>query len=172
MRKYMFHIKKCGSRLCGICKPPCLPSDTFEKIKFLPDPMTGEEGHYKSFSEVYGCATSEKYCPSTAASPKCKKTLPFASNLRHVTNLDMMLECESWRLLYSQKKLTVRERTELEKALSDYVYTCGASLQDMELTGKLNEVYVRDVSCADPIEKLYSETSINDHSEKRPNSLQ
>ena len=47
------------------------------------------------------------------------------------------------------------ERTELEKVLSDYVYTCGASLQDMELTGKLNEVYVRDVSCADPIEKLY-----------------
>ena len=26
---------------------------------------------------------------------------------------------------------------------------------DMELTGKLNKVYVRDVSCADPIEKLY-----------------
>ena len=49
----------------------------------------------------------------------------------------------------------MRERTELEKALSDYVYTCGASLQDMELTGKLNEVYVRDVSCANPIEKLY-----------------
>ena len=54
-------------------------------------------------------------------------------------------ECESWRLLYSQKKLTVCERTELEKALSDYVYTCGASLQEMELTGKLNEVYVQDV---------------------------
>ena len=29
MRKYMFQIKKCGSRLCGICKFPCLPSDTF-----------------------------------------------------------------------------------------------------------------------------------------------
>ena len=97
MRKYMFQIKKCRSRLCGICKPPCLPSDTF---KSLPDPMTGEEGHYKSFSEVYGCATSEKDCPSAAASPKCKKTLPFASNLRHVTNVGMMLqceECESWR---------------------------------------------------------------------------
>ena len=35
MCKYMFQIKKCGSRLCSICKPPCLPSDTFEKIKFL-----------------------------------------------------------------------------------------------------------------------------------------
>ena len=49
----------------------------------------------------------------------------------------------------------MRERTELKKALNDYVYTCGASLQDMEWTGKLNEVYVRDVTCGDPIEKLY-----------------
>ena len=31
--------------------------------------------------------------------------------------------------------------------------TCSASLQDM--TGKLNKFYVRDVSCADHIEKLY-----------------
>ena len=54
MRKYMFQIKKCGSRHGGVCKPPCLPSDTFEKIKFLPDLMTGEEEHYKSFSELYG----------------------------------------------------------------------------------------------------------------------
>lgn len=82
-RKYVFQIKKCGSSTCTICKPPHLPSDIFEQIKFLPDPMPGEEGHYKSFSEVYGSSTSEKHCPSVATPARQKKTLPFASNLRH-----------------------------------------------------------------------------------------
>ena len=35
------------------------------------------------------------------------------------------------------------------------MYTCSASLQDLKLDPPLNEVYVRDVTCADHIEKLY-----------------
>ena len=158
LRKYMFQIKKCGSSACAICGPPCLPPEKFNQIKFLPDPMPGEAGHYKSFSEVYGTKTTEAHCPSAAKTAKRRKTLPFSSNLRHVKNVDMMLqceECESWRLLYSQKRLALKERTELEKALDDFVYSCGASLQDLDLPGKLGDVYVRDVTCGDPIEKLY-----------------
>ena len=70
--------------------------------------------------------------------------LPFSSNLKHVKNVDMMLqceECESWRLLYSQKKLTHRERTQLE--------------EDLDLTGKVADVYVRDIVCGKPIQKIY-----------------
>ena len=51
-------------------------------------------------------------------------------------------ECESWRLLYSQKRLALKECTELEKALDDFVYSCDASLQDLDLPGKLGDVEI------------------------------
>ena len=47
-RHYFFDIKKCGDSVCTICKPPRLPSDMFAKVHHFPDPMPGEEGHYKS----------------------------------------------------------------------------------------------------------------------------
>ena len=62
-------------------------------------------------------------------------------------NVDMMLECEHcglWRLLYSQQKLTKKER---EVALANFSITCGAPFQDLELHGKLVNVYVCDVTC-------------------------
>ena len=68
-----------------------------------------------------------------------RKTLPFASSLRHVKNVDMMLECEHcvlWRLLYSQKKLSWKEREELEETLADFMFTCGAPFQELNLPGK------------------------------------
>ena len=38
----------------------------------------------------------------------------------------------------------------------DDVYTCGVQLQDLQLDDqRLREVYVRDISCYEPIEKLY-----------------
>jgi len=107
-RKYLFQIKKCGSSSCSICKPPKLPSDVFQTISFIPDPVPGDEGHYKCFSDVYGTDTTEEHCPSLKKPNKRRKTLPFSSNLTHVKNVDMMLqyeECDSWRLLYSQHKL-------------------------------------------------------------------
>ena len=43
----------------------------------------------------------------------------------------------------------------LQAALSDVTYTCGAQIQDLQLSGKLAEVYARDVRCYEPIKKLY-----------------
>ena len=48
-----------------------------------------------------------------------------------------------------------KEREELEEALADFTFTCGAPLQELHLAGKLAEVYVKDISCEDPIERLY-----------------
>lgn len=52
-RHYFFDIKKCGDEDCDICLPPRLPRDRFSLIDHLPDPMPGNDGHYKSFSEVF-----------------------------------------------------------------------------------------------------------------------
>ena len=60
-----------------------------------------------------------------------------------------------WRLLYSKFKLTKKERTDLQAAMEDIPFTCGAPLQDLDLPGRLGEVYTRELSCGEPIEKLY-----------------
>ena len=60
-----------------------------------------------------------------------------------------------WRLLYCKTKLKKTQRTSLESLLDNYSYTCGSSLQDMELPEPFSEVYVRNINCYDPIEKLY-----------------
>ena len=70
----------------------------------------------------------------------------------------MMLECEEcgmWRLLYAKSKLSVGERTALQQVLDKWLFTCGAQLQDLNLTGCLADVYVREMSCNEPIERLY-----------------
>ena len=64
-------------------------------------------------------------------------------------------ECAMWRLLYSKFKLTKKERTDLQAAIEDVSFTCGAPLQDLQLPGHLSEVYARQLSCGEPIEKLY-----------------
>ena len=61
-RHYMFCIKKCGKAECKICTPVRLPASVFEQIHFIPDPVpdSGKE-HYRSFSDLYGTPTIEKY---------------------------------------------------------------------------------------------------------------
>lgn len=60
-----------------------------------------------------------------------------------------------WRLLYSRYKLTRQEKAQLQFAIEDLSFTCGAPLQDLNLPGRLNDVYTRQLQCEEPIEKLY-----------------
>ena len=39
--------------------------------------------------------------------------------------------------------------------LDNYSYTCGFSLQDIELPQPFREVYIRNINCYEPIEMLY-----------------
>ena len=157
-RHYSFQIKKCGSLTCTICKPVRLPKEVFDSLHVLPDPVPGEDGHYKSFENLLGTKTDERHRPSLQRTPKRKKTLPFSASVQHVKNVDLMLQCDEcgmWRLLYSKLKLTKKERADLEVAVEDVSFSCGASLQDLELPGRLDNVYTRELSCGEPIEKLY-----------------
>lgn len=60
-----------------------------------------------------------------------------------------------WRLPYSRFKLTRKERADLQVAIDDISFTCGALLHDLQLPGRLSKVYTRELSCGEPIEKLY-----------------
>ena len=157
-RHYSFQIKKCDSETCDTCKPVRLPKEVFDSLQVLPDPVLGEDGHHKTLDDVLGTETDESHRPSLQKTPKRRKTLPFSASIQHVRNVDLMLQCDEcamWRLLYSKFKLTKKERTDLQVAIEDISFTCGAPLQDLQLPECLSEVYTRELSCGEPIEKLY-----------------
>ena len=107
---------------------------------------------------IYGPATSEEHRPSLQIPPARSKTLPFTASVQHARNTNMMIqckECELWHLIYSKYKLTASERAQLNDALADFTYTCGASLSDLDLSGHLAEVCIRNLHCYDSLEKLY-----------------
>ena len=49
----------------------------------------------------------------------------------------------------------MQEVSDLQSILDDISYTCGTTFDDLELPGRLTNVFVKDHNCADSIEKLY-----------------
>jgi len=140
-RHYFFSIKKCGEPACTICHPPrCSPED-FEQLYHLPDPIPGEDLHYKSFEELYGKKTTEDHRPSLKdAKMKTKKgkmkikkdkhNMPFCPSAIRAKNVGIAvtcIECEKPRLLFSAKKLSEKDKTILQGFLDTIFYTCGMS---------------------------------------------
>ena len=158
-RHYHFTVKKCGQPSCSICKPVCMPKELFDQLHHLPDPIPGQDGHYKSFSEIFGMSTTEEFRPSLQAKKSKQKTLPFTASVQHVRNANIMIQCEEctmWRLVYSKFKLTASERKILQTVLDDFTYTCGAQLQDLGLEGRLKDnVEMRIIRCYETVERLY-----------------
>ena len=77
--------------------------------------------------------------------------------MQHVKNSQLMVqctECSMWRLIFSKFKLTREDRTYLQTLLKEFEYSYGASLRDLELTDKFDNVEIRDHNCHDPIEIL------------------
>lgn len=86
------------------------------------------------------------------------KSLGFYANQQHVKNVEVVVqceECEMWRLLYCRHKLSIQDRTTLRSILDETSYTCGASLDDLDLPDRLAGVCVQDHCCYDIVEKLY-----------------
>ena len=61
---YTFGILKCGKSSCSICKLVRLPSHVFGRLRHLPHPVPGEDGHYLPFSEVFKMNTTGEFHPS------------------------------------------------------------------------------------------------------------
>lgn len=49
----------------------------------------------------------------------------------------------------------MQEVADLQSILDDVSYTCGTTFDDLDLPGRLTNVFVKDHSCADSIENLY-----------------
>jgi len=75
---YSFQIKKCGSESCSVCGPIRLPKPVFDQLHFLPDPVPGEDGHYKGFKDLLGTKTDGTHRPSLQKASKRTKLFPSA----------------------------------------------------------------------------------------------
>ena len=141
-----------------LCKPVRLPSDIFSKLIHLPFPVPSTDGHYQPFIEAYNKpSSSEEHRPS-AFTKRPRRSVPIPTSVQHAKNTNLMVQCEEcamWRLVYAEKKLSVQLRKRLEKKLHFYTFSCGATFADLELEDDFTLVYVQDISCDDPIEKLY-----------------
>ena len=122
----------------------------FKKLRHIPFPVLGDDGHYLPFAEVFTSekGNTEEYRPSykghTQPLPKksCRTMLQCS-------------ECKLWRLIFSKYKLKKVERDQLEVLLINIMYTCGATLKVLDLPAVYEFVHVRDPDCIDHIEKLY-----------------
>ena len=95
-KHYFFSIKKCGEPTCTICRPPRCSSEDFEKLHQLPDPISGEDLHYKSFEELYGKQTTKDHreCKNkNKENYKTKHTMPFCPSAAHARNVGFTVNC-------------------------------------------------------------------------------
>ena len=165
-RHYFFEVRKCGESLCTMCLQLQLPDDVYARVSDFPDPVMKDDGHCRSFTEVFGSATSEEHRPSLQKRAQKEKTLPFYPSVQHVKNCGLMLmcdECAMWRLVYSKRKLNTEERQQLDSALSGLSFSCGSPLQDAPIPEELADiVYVKKLRCNDQVETLYYSANYTD----------
>jgi len=132
-------------------------SERFKEIHFLPNPMNGPNDHYVPFADAYGTSTTENDHPSLIQRRKIK-TLTYFPSEQHAHKTGVLVqcdECDKWRLLFSKRKLTARQRNELEGIIADVSYSCDATTDDLILPDTLKSVAIRSHNCSDPNEKIY-----------------
>lgn len=166
VRHYSFQVKKCGADVCefGVCRPPRLPLEEFQQLTWLPDPMPDAErpGHYKTYSELKGKATSGEHRPSLQTKAThdaavleqqgCPNSFLTAQRVRGTVECK---ECQKPRCFYSRTMLSDGERAELQHVREELEYSCGSPLlpADHPLREK---VFVRiGIRCADPVSLQY-----------------
>ena len=156
--RYLFQTKKCGKPECTTCKPVRMDPNVFSFLHYLPNPVPGPDDHYKSFEEIYGQSQALIEKHRSSLQQRKKRATSFSPSQQHVKKVGLLLQCEEcdkWRLIFCKYKLSVQEVSELQSILEDVSYTCGTTFDNLELPGRLTNVFVKDHSCADTIEKLY-----------------
>ncbi|VDI31898.1 Hypothetical predicted protein [Mytilus galloprovincialis] len=69
-----------------------------------PEPLNCDK--YKSFDQLYGKPTSEKYRPSLVGKPSSEHGLPFSPSSQYAKNVEMVVlcsDCDKPRVLYSNR---------------------------------------------------------------------
>ena len=76
---------------------------------------------------------------------KKTKSLTFSPTEVHARNVGVVIqcdECDKWRSLFSKRKLSVKQRKQLEEIIADISYSCEATTEDLILPETLTSVCV------------------------------
>ncbi len=143
-RTYFFEIKKCGEFNCEICGPIKSNPEIFNTLEGLPDPVPGNEGHYKEFLDIYGTSTTEEHCPSLLKKKqhnipekivkKVGNVMGFSPRAQYAKNVRLLVRCsvcDKRRVLFAKRRLTETEYQLLSNILDDIEYVCGITFNDM-----------------------------------------
>ena len=112
--------------------------------------------HYAEFNTLYGKETSDQYQPSKIETHSSSERGPSGlyTNTK-VRDFIECTECHKVRCIYSEKKLTVQQITDLQFAIETWDYTCGAPVFP-ENHSLYNVIFVREkISCQIPMEYSY-----------------
>lgn len=151
--------KKCGEEGYKLCKPTRMPKEEFMKIKQYAISLDWREKTTTCLSVMPSRRKPLKVIDLRLLKQTRSQSryhFQLACNMWRIYRVVLQCEeCDHWRLLYSKRKLSVRDKTEVQSFLNDITYTCGGALQDLALPEKFPCMYVREYSCLDLIEKLY-----------------
>ena len=112
-----------------------------------------DDGHYIPFAKAFTLNITEQDRPSLKGK-KTAKPLSFSPSVQHARNTDTTVQCDKcsmWRLVFSKRKLSVAARSTLQAILEDVSYTCGASLDGLDLPDSLSSVVIRSHECGNAI---------------------
>ena len=143
------------------CEAPRLPPDVFTTLHHLPDPEPSEinEGHYKTFDEIYRTETSEKYLPSKNITSKKSPGIPFNALKQHANNTQIVIKCyycNKPRLIFSKSKVSPNITLKFKRETSDLFYVCGTSIPELSSKDVYSVLHVKqNLKCTDPVESIY-----------------
>ena len=122
-----------------------MDENVFAAVHFLPDPVP-EDGHYKSFFDLYGQLTTEEFRSTGLLQQSLLLDLfPVSKMFYNVGLLVQYEECDNVETFVVQ---TQAELLSLKRPLT-MLFT------ELELPGRLKNVCVKGHKCYNPIEKLY-----------------
>lgn len=107
--------------------PPHLPPREFEQLHFIPDPMLGNDGKFKSFDELYGTMTTDSDRPSLKDNPQpTERGKKFKGLLLLVAakarNWVSCRECVKRRVVYSANKLSRMQKLDLIRLKEELIF--------------------------------------------------
>lgn len=174
-RQYIFQVRKCKDPSC--CLPP---TNDFESINWLPDPVLEEnKEHFKPYNEVKMMETTEKDRPSMAEKipkehlqaipqtstgdteaallPEHESAMYTAQNARATI---ACTECSKPRVVYGKQKMSQRQQVLLASLMSEFEYTCGSPLTSPG--SALHSKYTTrpGMFCNTPIELCYYSSTL------------
>ena len=104
---------------------------------------------HKHTSRSRSCCISSEFCQAGAV-----WHVPFSVR-RSVARKKTCSMDNCWPAERGQNVPNSAYSTDLTSILDDVSYSCGTSLDELELPGRLMNVFVKDHCCTDSIEKLY-----------------